>query len=91
MGIRESQRFTAAMSLAISHDRGPSHDLEVAEPNQYKDPSQNEVKIEEYDSDQYSGRHSRSNSIKFVMLKQDVMFENPETPFLRKFLGNKVR
>ena len=52
--------------------------------------SQNEVKIEEYESENHSRAGSRTNSIKFVMLKQDIMFENPQTPELRKVLKNRV-
>lgn len=75
-------------SSVAAHIRGNS-DLpaNIFEP---REGSQNEVKIEEYDSDQMSGRASRSNSIKFVKLKDDVMFENPHTPELKKVLKNRV-
>ena len=52
--------------------------------------SQNEVKIEEYESENGSEKPSRSNSIRFVMLKDDVIFENPNTPELKAILKKKV-
>lgn len=55
-----------------------------------RESSQNDVKIEEYDSDAMSGKESKSNSIRFVILKDDVKFEYPGTPQLRAVLKKKV-
>lgn len=53
--------------------------------------SQNDVRIEEYDVDANNDeRLSRSNSIRFVMLKDDVMFESPDTPALKAALNKNV-
>lgn len=72
-----------------SHSRRPSGNEQVS-PSYARDHSQNDVKIEEYESDYASGRGSRSNSIRFVILKDDVMFENPKTPELKAVLKRQV-
>lgn len=58
---------------------------------EFREGSHNDVKIEEYDSELASARRSRSDSIKFVKLKQDVMFENPETPMLKNLLKDRSK
>ena len=50
----------------------------------------NEVKIEEFDSEQMSGKGSNFNSIKFVKLRQDILFDYPGTPDLKKMLSERV-
>lgn len=57
---------------------------------QLPNENMNEVKIEELDSDQMSAKGSNINSIKFVKLRQDIMFEYPGTPDLRKVLKDRV-
>lgn len=83
---------TARLNLqargSINHSRRESGDDQSSSQN---NNSQNEVRIEEYDADaNSSGKRSRANSIRFVMLKDDVMFESPNTPALKAALNKNV-
>jgi hypothetical protein len=82
-------RLNQQGSINPSHLRRQSG-LEPNSASNPRDSLQNEVKIEEYESDGASGKGSRSNSIRFVILKDDVMFANPKTPELKAVLKRQV-
>jgi hypothetical protein len=83
---------TARLNLqaprGINHGRREISDDQLSS---YNNNSQNDVRIEEYDGDANNcEKQSRENSIRFVMLKDDVMFENPDTPALKAALNKHV-
>lgn len=74
-----------------SNQSHPRRENPPSGPDQYRrEHSQNEVKIEEYESDQVSDKGLRSPTIRFVMLKDDAFFENPNTPELKAVLKRRV-
>lgn len=89
---------TAQSNLMFSHQASNSNSGNIRvdifpDPtlnSHHRDPSQNEVKIEEFAVDQMSPRLSRNDSIRFVIQKEGVMFENPHTPELKAILRKKV-
>ena len=81
-------RLNLQAPRSINHNR---RELSNDQLSSHNNNSQNDVRIEEYDIDANNDeKQSRANSVRFVMLKDDVMFESPDTPALKAALNKHV-